>query len=259
MQEYRPQGCPLGESRTRSGECVSRHQKNCPDGQVWIPDVGGWQGRGPGRKYVKNMGACMKPVAISPGNMKTGGIPTWSIPSGITCPSKTPLCETFCYAKKAEIAYPQVMPSRMRNLWASQQDEFVDWMTEAISKIKSKFIRVHESGDFYDNQYKKKWFEIMRRFPNIKFLAYTKNCSWSWNDIPPNLILRCSIWPDTKAKNKKSDLIKAYAYDPYGVKMPSYSFNGGAVECPALKNKSIKCSDCKMCWRGKRDVKFKLH
>ncbi len=131
-------------------------------------------------------------------------------------------------------------------------------MTEAISKIKSEYIRVHESGDFYNSDYKKKWFEIMQRFPEKKFLAYTKNCSWKWEDIPKNLILRCSIWPDTKPKNKESELIKAYAYDPSGVKMPQYSFNG-AVECPALKNKDIKCSDCKMCWRGGRNVKFKLH
>lgn len=75
----------------------------------------------------------------------------FNLPAGSTCPMRTEFCARFCYAKKAERIYPQVSPSRERNLALSRQAEFVGIMVEFIGKNQSKIkaFRIHESGDFY--------------------------------------------------------------------------------------------------------------
>jgi hypothetical protein len=260
MMRYNPLGCKPGYSRDpKTYECILRHQEDCPDGQVNVPNAGVWEGRGPDREFIKSEDKCMAPISVSPGNMKTGGIPTWSIPSGITCPSKTPLCEEYCYAKKSEIAYPDVLPSRRRNLWASKQPEFVPWMTDRINRTKSPLFRIHESGDFYNKEYQDKWYEIAKKLPDKKFLAYTKNCSWDWTGAPSNMMVVCSIWPDSPESSKKSKMRKAYAYDPTATKMPEYPLPQYGRACPALRDHKTTCDKCRLCWDGKADVLFTLH
>ena len=139
----------------------------------------------------------------------------WNLPAEKTCPFATEHCKKFCYTKKAERLYPQVLPAREANYQASLRDDFSEHMIDTIeyylaSKAfagKKVIFRIHESGDFYNVEYMKKWVNVARHFekiPNIVFLAYTKSlkyvveCGYSQKVWPSNFIIRASVWADTK-------------------------------------------------------------
>lgn len=141
----------------------------------------------------------------------------WNLPSKITCPFATEHCKKFCYAVKAENAYPTCKPSRLEHFEESKKADFVGRMiftieahlTRPIYRTAKKIIvRIHESGDFYSQEYANKWIKIAEHFKHDKrivFMAYTKSliffCNSIYSDekkyIPKNLIIRFSIWDDT--------------------------------------------------------------
>lgn len=134
----------------------------------------------------------------------------WSLPSIMTCPNRTALCEDSCYALKAEKVYGDVLTSRLAKLNASESDDFISVMVENIHNICSKksystakkvVIRIHESGDFYSRKYWLKWVDIMNQcadIENLCFVAYTKSVFFiEKNEIPKNLSLLGSVWADT--------------------------------------------------------------
>lgn len=147
----------------------------------------------------------------------------WNIPAVITCPYRTKLCEKICYAKGGEMAYPTALPSRMRNFDACKRADFVELMVEAIHYIcnLSKYkeakqinYRIHESGDFYNQEYTDKWLEIARQcadIPNLVFTAYTKSFKFFINvNRPNNFILILSLMADTSADQLAlMDVLKA--------------------------------------------------
>ena len=200
----------------------------------------------------------MKKVYISSGNLRMN-VPTWSIPSGITCPNKTPSCDKYCYAKKAERVYKAVLPSRKRNYYASLRDDFVEIMCEEIDKLKSEYFRVHESGDMYGQNYLDKWFEISRRCSDKKFLVYSQMWDLDWSNKPNNMVVYWSIWPD--AKNEPNDGLKAYVYDDGTGKIGDVLIPPETKICVKGHGpfKDLKCNDCMYCYNGEGSVAFKLH
>ena len=125
----------------------------------------------------------------------------WSLPSDETCINSTALCRKHCYAKQSESQYPSVLPCRKRNLQASKQRDFVTLMTYEISKYINKPSWKNKEVYF------RKWLEIVSKFPNIHFTAYTKSYKLIPNKYPCNLQLIASIWCDTK----QSDLRRIHA------------------------------------------------
>lgn len=53
-------------------------------------------------------------------------------------------------------------------------------------------IRIHESGDMYDQEYLDKWFEIARTLPSITFTTYTKAYMLDWSKKPKNFTVNQS-------------------------------------------------------------------
>jgi hypothetical protein len=98
----------------------------------------------------------------------------WNLPAVKTCPFRTEMCEKSCYARKAERIYPQVLPSREENYTESLENDFAANMIFTIEKkLNSKafagkkcIFRVHESGDFYNVEYTRKWIKICKHFEN---------------------------------------------------------------------------------------------
>lgn len=184
---------------------------------------------------------------VSPGNRKMPMTPTYSTPAIQTCPKSTPLCRKLCYALKAERAYPQVKPCRTANLQGSKRDAWVELMIEAIKARtkRTRFFRIHESGDFYNQEYVDKWFEVCRALPDLKFLAFTKSDHLDYSDCPSNLVLWLSVWEDSKLLNAGQFKRRAYA----GHVGPT-----GAFECEGA------CDDCRFCWnKNSRSVHFTFH
>lgn len=135
---------------------------------------------------------------ISRGNLKMD-TPTFSLPAVVTCPGRTPMCTRYCYARKAQRQYPNVRTSRQRNYVWSRFGLFEEAVSEIIQKRRLPNLRIHESGDFYSQEYLNKWLRIIAANPATRFWANTKSWHLKWPDpLPPNLSLFWSIWPDTK-------------------------------------------------------------
>jgi hypothetical protein len=192
-------------------------------------------------------------ITLSKGNRKMNqGFLIFNLPAQKTCPGATAICKKNCYAKKAERAYPAVLPCRNANLTASKSEDFTLDMISLIEKtVKGYkafrgFFRIHESGDFYSQRYLDSWKAIAYRFPEIKFLAFTKSFDLDFSKCPKNLQIVFSVMTDTACEPPKS-FPKAYAGECGDKK---------AIHCPG------NCDTCGMCWQLsilKRNVHFDMH
>lgn len=110
------------------------------------------------------------------------GIPAFrSISGELTCPMAND-CISGCYAKSGSYNYPNVKDAYERRLDATKLDNFVllanteiQWLQ--LTHGQDIVIRVHDSGDFYSEEYALKWFNIAKQNPTIQFYAYTKMVS----------------------------------------------------------------------------------
>ena len=124
----------------------------------------------------------LEPKGDKLGKSRPGGIASFAIPAGITCP-KAGSCKNHCFALTGHTAYVKmVRDTHSAALGLSERDDFVEKMNEVIGqKFKDKKLdpknpyRIHAWGDFYSNQYAKKWLEIIKSNPNVWFYMYTKS------------------------------------------------------------------------------------
>jgi hypothetical protein len=193
-------------------------------------------------------------ILVSTGNMKMKEVLIFNLPAMVTCPNRTAMCENRCYAKKAERLYPQTLPARQRNLNESMTENFVADMIEKIEYMNSrrkqyKLFRIHESGDFYNEAYFKQWLTIIKYFPNIQFLAFTKSTFVKKyvDELPSNFNLYYSIWEDSKKENIVYELPLAIAGNC------SKLYNKEVFECKG------KCNECYHCFTKRKDVHFAIH
>lgn len=105
-----------------------------------------------------------------------------------TCPSAL-ACRGVCYAKQGRYMMPNVRNARINNLRASVLPGFVNNMIEDIKRRRSyNTVRIHDSGDFFSQEYYNKWCDIARALPGHIFYAYTKSLDLDlWSNKPDNL------------------------------------------------------------------------
>lgn len=139
---------------------------------------------------------------------------TVSLPAGFSCPgahkcmaradpdtgkiSDGKHAEFRCFSASAEARYSSVRESRWRNLRLLNQARTVEGMAELIHTSMPKLafaVRIHVSGDFFNQDYFDAWLAVARRRPSTKFYAYTKSLNY-WiarkDEIPANLRLVAS-------------------------------------------------------------------
>ena len=177
----------------------------------------------------------------------------WNLPAVKTCPNRTPHCEELCYARKAEELYKDCLPSRIRNFKDSRDPAFITRMILTIMiryqymRSEKLVVRIHESGDFYNQRYTSAWLEIAAFFannPDIKFIAYTKSFAYfDGVQLPANFSLRASVWDDTK----KEDLLtiwrngwNIYAATKEIEKVPEHA-----------RCRCEDCATCGHCWASR--------
>jgi len=127
----------------------------------------------------------------------------FNLPTGTTCPFAMECKVTVdrytgkfdinrgqykCYASSAE-RFPAVRKSRWDNF------EYVK--NGGVPEIPKdcKAIRIHASGDFFNQAYFDMWLELARSRPDVEFWAYTKSLNYWLNrisSIPSNFILTAS-------------------------------------------------------------------
>lgn len=110
-----------------------------------------------------------------------------------TCPSAL-ACRGVCYAKQGRYAMPNVRDARRHNLDYSLTDAFVSGVIADLQRMrKVNTVRIHDSGDFYNQEYFDKWCAIAAALPHIIFYAYTKTLDLDWTGKPDNLCITQSF------------------------------------------------------------------
>ncbi len=185
-----------------------------------------------------------------------------------------------CYMSKVTAIYPQVKASLEANtamLIGKPQVELEEILDNTVKEFIKKnkgdklFFRLHYSGDFFSEEYTKAWKQVMLRFPQVQFWAYTRSL-WAvqfLRDIP-NLTLFISVDPVNQKlafaiyeKNKdQTNIGLAWMGN---TSPPEYKF----VKCPetsgVIKNEKDKgaCSKCRLCvnnYKSRvRNISFNIH
>jgi hypothetical protein len=112
-----------------------------------------------------------------------------------TCPNAG-VCGAFCYAKAGTFQFRNVKRAHIEKLeWVLyRRDEWTELMINELAKPKyiSKYVRIHDAGDFFDRDYAERWLMIAKYTPKTIFYTYTKEVklfkSLEWA-LPSNFIV----------------------------------------------------------------------
>jgi len=124
--------------------------------------------------------------------LKKDGIISFNIPAGEskdgfkTCPMAG-ACKAVCYATQGAYRFKSAISLREYNLHKSQEDSFVRKAVADLKRFRADKVRIHDSGDFYDQEYLNKWIEIASQIPNKIFYAYTKSLHLDFSAMPENM------------------------------------------------------------------------
>ena len=193
-------------------------------------------------------------------NLETAFI-IFSLPRIITCPFATAMCKRKCYVAFEERFYDNVLPARLRNYEISKSPAFVPLLTDRIRSIANRcrkervIVRIHEGGDFYNQEYTDKWLEIINNLSDdkrVKFVAYTKSFQFfDGISIPSNFALRASLWADTAPEQLAIVLRNGWA--TYSA-VESFSSNDQFTHC-----RCENCATCNFCWQNYQDIRCLIH
>ncbi|MFD8732318.1 hypothetical protein [Streptomyces sp. NPDC059611] len=138
-------------------------------------------------------------------DLKRIGVFNWTLPAFViempdgshfnVCPQAS-ACAPLCYARVGAYRFKNVRAAHIRNLLLCRDDpaEFETRMTEELkhNRYAGKWIRIHDSGEFFSDEYLLTWMRIMGNSPTIRFYCYTKEISrfkrLVANDPPENFL-----------------------------------------------------------------------
>ena len=169
---------------------------------------------------------CLLRFGDSNAKMKKLDIIYFSLPAGYTCPFAN-ICKSFahktggkfksndksikdegdirCYAASTEVIYRKARENRWRNLDLINKFKTVDEIADLIARSihyyeythkKISILRMHESGDFYNQKYFDAWVKVAKERTDILFYGYTKAIPFlvkRYNDLPKNFRLIGSV------------------------------------------------------------------
>lgn len=105
------------------------------------------------------------------------GIPAYRSANGFkTCPNAA-ACAKGCYATMGAYTFSNVAKVFERRLKLAQSPKFTSIMHAEIKRRNVQRLRIHDSGDFFNIEYTKRWLTIIRANPQVQFYAYTKMVS----------------------------------------------------------------------------------
>lgn len=200
---------------------------------------------------------------------------------GGTCPGATVgeggcmairdgLVRKTCYVEKLAQIYP-AFANRIRGnsdmLVGKTKEEMVVLLEATVNSFVKKSkdnlnFRLHTSGDFFSLEYAEAWAEVMKKFPNVRFWAYTRSFIPAANYVAPligipNLSLYLSCDPNNYEEAEKvfdqyKDQMASLGLAWLGADAPNTEKNRW-VKCPAnsgkIKNEDTKgaCAKCRLC------------
>ncbi len=151
------------------------------------------------------------------------------------CP-KAGTCATYCYARQGRYIMPTVQNAREHNL-AIVRGNLADFVQTAIADladIRNKTVRVHDSGDFFSQDYLDAWFEIARAYPRKRFYAYTKSLHLDRSNAPSNFQIVQSVGGllDAEIDTTQSH---ARVFETHAQRKAAGYVNGNLNDGPAIK------------------------
>jgi hypothetical protein len=137
--------------------------------------------------------------------MKAIGAWNWSLPAWAgrlpdgrtynTCPSAG-ICSQICYARNGTYLWPVVRGKHESNL-TFVLDDLAGWEEAMVDELSARrfqgaWVRVHDSGDFFSDDYLQAWLRVCLACPDTNFYAYTKEVDrfrrFVEPDPPPNFL-----------------------------------------------------------------------
>jgi hypothetical protein len=117
------------------------------------------------------------------------GVWNWTIPALgarlddgrtiLTCP-QAGACASLCYARNGTFLFRNVKSAHARNL-KRVLDDLSNWkdemIAEATKRARGGYVRIHDAGDFFSDEYLQTWLDIAAAVPTTTFYAYTKEVS----------------------------------------------------------------------------------
>ncbi len=197
-------------------------------------------------------------ITVSEGNTKTGAVASLSLPCFKTCAHDAP-CLDDCYAWNNVCSFrPSVRKAWQKNLdsFIASPAKYMMALQNWLKKRNPAFFRYNIGGDIPNALYLDIMGEIAKRFPDTKFLAFTKKY-WlvehnrrAWGR-PDNLTIVFSAWPGHPLPDYAKNYGIAWMQDGTEDRVPA-----NAIQCPGM------CDSCGMCWQLKKighDVVFPKH
>ena len=140
--------------------------------------------------------------------LRADGIFTWTLPAlaaklstgknMLVCPSAG-VCAQLCYARSGTYNFSNVKKAHTRNL-ESIVDDPEGWKNQLTNELKAKryqggkSVRIHDSGDFFTEQYFLLWLDIAKENPHVFFYAYTKEVAMvKKHELPDNFVIIFSM------------------------------------------------------------------
>jgi len=155
---------------------------------------------------------------VSKGNTKLGKILNISMPSYYSCPGHSQWCAKECYALRYQKQYKNCRIIYDNNFEISKDPNFSDIVINKLSQTHDSPIRIHVSGDFYDENYINSWIKICSSLPDLKFWTYTR--SWMIPNLLDNIRelnqlknIQIFLSTDTTMPDPPSDFRVAYIVD----------------------------------------------
>lgn len=131
----------------------------------------------------------VRPVRLLTQNreLRREGIWNWTLPAWAgrlpdgrtynTCPSAG-VCVQACYARSGTYRFSNVLARHQQNLMYVL-DDLDGWREQMAAELTHRrhhggWVRVHDSGDFFSDDYLAAWLRIARDAPATTFYCYTK-------------------------------------------------------------------------------------
>lgn len=143
----------------------------------------------------------MRPAKLLSQNseLRPDGIFNWSLPAFAikltdgsnfnVCPNAG-ACSSFCYARNGTYLFSNVRGRHVANLEYILEDP-EGWYGQMLAEVqhpnkRGKFIRIHDAGDFFSEDYLELWLRIARNTPEVTFYCYTKEVAMFKRLVEPN-------------------------------------------------------------------------
>jgi hypothetical protein len=106
------------------------------------------------------------------------GLPAFETETGITICPGAGACSGPCFARSGHYTFKRRKEIELDNYYATLDKHFVTNIRCMLEAYPATIVRIHDSGDFYSEEYFMHWILLADLLPQHVFYAYTK----SWHE-----------------------------------------------------------------------------